>query len=131
MAPDHDEGVAVLHRIGGGRRSQQANPAGGVGAVVGKNRLAQQRLDDRARPVLSHLRDLVAGVERAAPHEHRHLRPGVDDIRRVLQFILRRHRVLRHEDRRAMLLDVGVRAVAVRGRPILDILGMLMWATPR
>ena len=44
---DHEKRVAVLDRFLRRLGSQQSDAAGGVGAVVGHARFAQQRLDDR------------------------------------------------------------------------------------
>ena len=68
--------MRLLRRAG----AEQADAAGGVGAVVRHGRLAEQRLDDRRAEHLGELLQLVGGAERAAAGQDGDLLAGVQDL---------------------------------------------------
>ncbi len=62
---DQEQPLALLHGLLGGPGSQQADPAGGEGRIVGDRRLAQQRLDDRRGQDVRQPLQLLGGTEGA------------------------------------------------------------------
>ena len=60
--------------ISDGLGAEQADAAGGERRVVGHDRLAEQRLDDRRGQQVGELLELVAGAERALAGEDDRLR---------------------------------------------------------
>src|SRR5205823_284596 len=80
-----DQGVALLERFLGRRRPQQTNPPGCVRTIVGNDRLAQQRLDDRAGDLFGELKDFRAWTQAAMAGQDGDLRSSVDDLGRFME----------------------------------------------
>ena len=118
-----EERIAVRERLLRRCGAEQPDAAGRVLAVVGDDGLAEERLDDRRAELLRELENLGARIEASAACEYRDLRAFVDQRRGALERRLRRERMRRREDVRAVLLDVSRGAMTIARRPLLDVLG--------
>jgi len=85
---DDQQRVALLQRLLRRARAEQADGARRERAVVGHRALAEQRLRDRRGEAVGRLLEEIAGADRAAPGEDRHLAPGVEHVRRPAQGVL-------------------------------------------
>jgi len=129
----HDQqGVAILQGLLRRFGAQEADAAGGVGAVVRHRGLAQQGLDDRRAQQLRDLLELVGGVQGAAAGQDGDLLPLVEDLGRLAEIVAGGERGAAGEDARLVMgpvarrplapllvLDVGGE-VDVRDRPVGD-----------
>src|SRR5438552_11844333 len=60
---DHEQGIAIFDGILRRARAQQADAAGGVGAIVGDTGFAQQRLDDGRGQQIGGALEFVSGMQ--------------------------------------------------------------------
>ena len=77
---DHDERVALLHRIDRGRGAEQAKAAGGVRAAIRQDGLAQQGLDHGAADGFGQLSHFFARARAPRPTMIVTLRAVVNDV---------------------------------------------------
>ena len=97
-AQDQD-GVAFLHRLLRRQGAEMTDATRRVGTVVGKHRLAQQRLRHRSTQPLRQRGDLLARFKCALSDKDGDTRAGVQQIGCCTQLVLRRNGPLRQPRR--------------------------------
>ena len=117
------ERVAGLHGVLGRGGAQQTDAAGGVGAIVGNHRLAEQRLDDRAADFLGQLHHFFNAADGAAPGQDDDLGAGVDDVGGILHEDGRREGRIGGKAPLTVAGDVVPGSPGIRRRQFLDVLG--------
>ena len=120
---DHEEGVALFHRIDRWRCAEQAETAGGVGAAIRNDRLAEQGFDDGAAYGVGKLGQLFTAAKGAAPGEDGDLAAVVDQVRGFAEENLRRQGGRRCAPVAAVAFDVAVVAMSFALLPILNVFG--------
>ena len=88
---DHQQGVALLQHGVARRRPQPPGAAGDERQIVRDGRLPQEGLGHARPQALGDGDHLVRRAQRPGPHQHGHLAPGVEHLRRPAQIVLPGH----------------------------------------
>ena len=114
----HQERVAsfdgILRRFG----SEQADAAGGIGAVIRHSSFTQQSFDDRGAEHLRQLFQFLSGMQSALAGQYRDLLSAIENIRGVFQFDSSWNLVEVGRDRRGVMDRVPLRSA------LLDLLNL-------
>src|SRR5579871_261380 len=115
-AADHQQRVALFHRVLRRTGADQPDAPGRIWTVIGDARLAEQRLDDGRGEQLSGPLELGGRSESAGARQNGNFAPAVENFRCASQSVRSRHRGGRSEMRGAMLGNIVFRALTARER---------------
>jgi len=117
-AADDQERVAIFERILRWSRAEEADTTRGVRAIVGHDRLTEERLDDGRPKKLGDLLQVVARTQSALAGEDGDLPSVVQDIRRPFEVVRHRQSGAPGVDLRNVMRNVPRRSVPVSRRTL-------------
>jgi hypothetical protein len=91
--------------------------------VVGQDRLAEQRLDDRRAEELGRTQQFIGGAEGAAAGKDGHLRRAIQQRRRAIEVRVERHVATVEPAGRRVSRHIALRAIAFGERLLLHVVG--------